>query len=99
MDDDELPLDVRAQRLIARCRSDIDSAWEQIDVAREGLRRHPADLAAGMRRSKRKMKIAQRRSLAGGIYTPPEEPRTVSSPRRRPTALPTRRIASKVPPT
>lgn len=99
MDDDELPLKVRAQRLIARCRNDIDSAWEHIDIARSGLHRNPADLAANAKRARQKMKLAKRRSFAGGIYTPPEEPSTVSSPRRKPIASPTRRTASKVPPT
>ena len=99
MDDDELPLAVRAQRLIARCRNDISTAWEHIDVARTGLRRRPADLAADMKRHARQRKREQRRSFAGGIYTPPEEPSTESRPRRRPGASATRRTASKVPPT
>jgi hypothetical protein len=99
MDDQDISLNERAQRLIARCRSDIDSAWEHIDFARRGLHREPADLAATMKRARRKLKFEKRRSLAGGIYTPPEEPSTESSPRRRPTASPTRRTASKVPPT
>lgn len=99
MEDDELPLNVRAQRLIARCRTDIDSAWEHIDIARKGLHRQPADLAADMKRARRRLKLSKRRSFAGGIYTPPEEPSTESSPRRKPIASPTRRTASKVPPT
>lgn len=99
MDEEVLSLDVRAKRLIARCRQDIESAWAQIEFAREGLQRQPAQLAGSMKRTKHKLREV-RRSLAGGLYAvPPSVPSTESSPRRRPTLSPTRRIASKVPPT